>query len=533
MRFLGGFLKFLAILLLIAATLACTAVAVMAEQVEAYIVMGCVWVFALLVVLNIWGTGIALSNAAKNKKKIAQLEQKLVDMNYALSQAQARLQVYASQTVAAAPVQVPAAEGENTEAQPVSQTPVAPVAPVAEPVEMPSAPAAAPVQKSGKWIPAVVASVAVVAVAAVAIFSMGGFLPAAPNNNSGQNPGYQLNDPTDSPLEPTDSAVVEGIPVSVGGCIDNEFFTMTFESVEIVDEFSFRTSEYSTHSLFVEDGYKLLIVRGMFINNSTETISSSDMVLTAVVNDSFKADNSDVRLSFMRSNSYEIDPYTDLEYVMYVNIPERLAGMFETADFNIYFNSDLSMPTTVWYADGTTAVEADTLYTLTSGLTQEPVAPGEEGEATAEAMEEQAIPISIGETINTGDYEFTLLDVELTYEVLPPNTSSVYTSYPAESGKVYVHVEADVKNTMQRDIRISELFKTSVIYDGKYPYTGFAIVNDGDNRFDWVSSYVAATPLETCRAHGLVECPVEVDLSDNSLVVYLEMGGKTYKYVIR
>ena len=183
--------------------------------------------------------------------------------------------------------------------------------------------------------------------------------------------------------------------------------------------------------------------------------------------------------------------------------------------------------------EGNTTIDADTHYTLSATLTKDPVAPGEEGKSEAEEMYSKSQPISIGDVIDAGDFEFTLLNVELTYELLPPNTSSVYTSYPAESGKVYVHVEASVKNTMQRDLRINELFKTSVIYDGKYPYTGFPIVNDGDNRFDWVGNYVAATPLETCRAHGLVECPVEVDESDNSLIVYIEMGGQTYQYVLR
>ena len=109
----------------------------------------------------------------------------------------------------------------------------------------------------------------------------------------------------------------------------------------------------------------------------------------------------------------------------------------------------------------------------------------------------------------------------------------MYTSYPAESGKVYVHVDADVKNTMQRDLRIEELFKTTVLYDGKYNYTGFPIVTDGDNRFDWVSSYVAATPLETCLAHGLVECPVEVDESGKPITVFIEINGTVYEYNLR
>ena len=49
MRFLGGFLKFLSILVMIAATAACAVVIVMAEfEIEALIVMSCVWVFPSL-----------------------------------------------------------------------------------------------------------------------------------------------------------------------------------------------------------------------------------------------------------------------------------------------------------------------------------------------------------------------------------------------------------------------------------------------------------------------------------------------------
>ena len=180
----------------------------------------------------------------------------------------------------------------------------------------------------------------------------------------------------------------------------------------------------------------------------------------------------------------------------------------------------------IWRSNKT--VKVDIRYSLTcSTLGSAPVM--ENGQPAEEAVK----TIAIGETIVTKDYEFTLRNVELTYEVLPPNTRSVYTSYVAESGKVYVHVEADVKNTMQRDIRIDELFTTSVLFDDKYPYGGFTVVNDGDNRFDWVGSYVAATPLETCRAHGLVECPVVVDESGASVIVRLVIGGETYEYVLR
>ena len=333
---------------------------------------------------------------------------------------------------------------------------------------------------------------------------------------------------TPAPEESTGPAAEE---VQIGGSIDNDSFLMTFNSLELLDEYSYDTSEHSSTSLYVEEGYKLLVVKGHFENKGTSTISDSAFAFTATVNDSYVVDGFDVRLNFQRSKNFEIDPYTDLDYVLYINIPEKLAGMFETASFTIGFNDDLSAPTTVWNSDGTSTVEVDQMYSLTSGLTSGSA--GGEGESGATQGSAEAQTIAIGDTVTTDDYEFTLTNVELTYEVLPPNTSSVYTSYAAESGKVYVHVAADVKNTMQRDIRIEELFQTSVLYDGKYPYSGFTVVNDGDNRFDWVSSYVAATPLETCKAHGIVECPAEVDTSGKSVVVTLELGDTEYRYTLR
>ena len=87
---------------------------------------------------------------------------------------------------------------------------------------------------------------------------------------------------------------------------------------------------------------------------------------------------------------------------------------------------------------------------------------------------------------------------------------------------------------MKRDIRISELFESSAIYDNNYTYNGFVIVNN-DNRFDWVSSYTAATPLETVRVHTLIECPKEVaENKKNPISVFLEVSdGTIYQYDIR
>lgn len=145
-----------------------------------------------------------------------------------------------------------------------------------------------------------------------------------------------------------------------------------------------------------------------------------------------------------------------------------------------------------------------------------------------------AVTISLGETIVTPDYEFTLNNVELTYELKPSNTSSVYTSYPAESGKVYIHIDGSYFNTSKRDVCIRDLFVPTADYNNGYTYTGFVVVDDGDNSFDWVSSYVVCTPLETCHYHGLIECPEAVDNSTAPLYVTFTLAdGVTYRYDIR
>ena len=186
-----------------------------------------------------------------------------------------------------------------------------------------------------------------------------------PNTPSASPAVVEETTPTPSPTPETPQAE----EVQIGGSIDNDSFLMTFNSLELLDEYSYRTSEYSTTSLYVEEGYKLLVVKGHIENKGTSAISDTAFAFTATVNDSYVVDGYDVHLNFQRDKYFEIDPYTDLDYVLYINIPEKLAGMFETATFTIGFNDDLSAPTTVWNSDGTSTVEVDQMYSLTSGLT--------------------------------------------------------------------------------------------------------------------------------------------------------------------
>ncbi len=355
--------------------------------------------------------------------------------------------------------------------------------------------------------------------------------PADTGETAQEEESLEIEAQTDVPEELPEAEVpaLTATPLALGDQIETAQFTMTFDTLELLPEYDIRLTENSSMSCVVEEGYQVLLVRGHITNTGTSVISDSAFYLTATVNGEYVVDGYDVRLLFVRNKYFEVDPYTDVDYVLYINVPDKLAELFETVTFEIGFKNDLGMLTTTYNVDGTETVDYENLYALTAtldGAAEESAASGTAAAATA------AQTIALGETILGADYEFTLTNVTFSYEVLPPNTSSVYTSYPADSGKVYIDVSADLKNTMERNIRIDELFTVSACYDGKYQYPGFTVVGD-DNQFIWASSYTAALPLETCKAHGLIECPVEVDTSGKSVVVTIEIDGAPYEYVLR
>lgn len=200
--------------------------------------------------------------------------------------------------------------------------------------------------------------------------------PAADDSPAPAGDVQSAEDPKDEEPEDPEPEAPSAVPLQCGGSIDNDDFKMTFDSVELLSEYSYKTSEYSSTSLYVENGYKLVVVKGHFENKSTGAISDSAFALSAIVNDTYTVDGYDVRFNFIRDKYFEIDAYTDLDYVLYINIPEKLADMFETVTFTIGFNDDLSIPVTVFNSDGTQTKETDQLYALTSGA-----AAGSDGEA--------------------------------------------------------------------------------------------------------------------------------------------------------
>lgn len=172
--------------------------------------------------------------------------------------------------------------------------------------------------------------------------------------------------PFEAPEEEEEEApAIQAVSLKIGDQIDNDLFTMTFDSMQILDGYEYQTGEHSSMSLYVEEGYKVLLIKGHFENKGTSAISDTAFYKGAVINSNYVADEYDVRLQFQRDKYFEIDPYTDRDYILYINIPEKLAQQFETATFSLAFKNDMSMLTTTWNSDGTKTVDAEQYYEIT------------------------------------------------------------------------------------------------------------------------------------------------------------------------
>lgn len=160
--------------------------------------------------------------------------------------------------------------------------------------------------------------------------------------------------------------------------------------------------------------------------------------------------------------------------------------------------------------------------------------PSENSENTSTTKKVNTVKnIKIGDRIKTKNLEFTLNNIELIYTLNPKNTSGYYRAYPADDGKVYVHVDGTYLNKSKKDVCIRDLFIPIATYDKEYKYEGFVVVDDGDSNFTWGSSYVVCTPLSDCHYHGLIECPEIVDKTDKSLVVSFKINDTTYRCKVR
>lgn len=151
----------------------------------------------------------------------------------------------------------------------------------------------------------------------------------------------------------------------------------------------------------------------------------------------------------------------------------------------------------------------------------------------SDVAEESISEIKKGETIYLEDLEFTLNKVEFSYDVVPENPPSFYRHYPADTGQVYIHIDADIKNLQKSDLYCDDIYTATADYDEGYTYRGSAIVEDTDGNFTY-ANITSISPLQTLGVHQLIECPEEVGTSGKPINIILRFNnGLQYKYVFR
>lgn len=171
---------------------------------------------------------------------------------------------------------------------------------------------------------------------------------------------------------------------------------------------------------------------------------------------------------------------------------------------------------------------------LCSGCTQMGSSGGETVQVGKEAQEEKTAPTEIqaGAVLTTETKQIVINGVELTYDVLPDDTSGFYTHYSAKQGKVYISVDLDVTNTAKQGLPCDEVLKITANYNGGYSYSGFLIVDDANLGFTY-ANITTIDPLETQGMKYLIECPEEVEETQNPLFLTIQMEGQEFRYTVR
>ena len=167
-----------------------------------------------------------------------------------------------------------------------------------------------------------------------------------------------------------------------------------------------------------------------------------------------------------------------------------------------------------------------------NAITENSVVTNTEENNSVEQTNKKAKQIKAGDKIITANKEITINSVELSYDVLPDDTSGYYNHYEAEAGKVYICVDADVYNNAKQNLACDSIGGVVADYNDGYTYSGFVIVEDSSNRFTY-ANITSITPLETRGIRWLIECPQEVDETDNSLVLEFTIDNEKYEYVVR
>ena len=132
-----------------------------------------------------------------------------------------------------------------------------------------------------------------------------------------------------------------------------------------------------------------------------------------------------------------------------------------------------------------------------------------------------------------GSYELSVTGFDIAKKILPPDTSGAYSYYEVKTdGHQYLDLKIDYKNLEASGISADEAASAKIKYAGKYEYTSFSVIEDGDGDFTY-SNITEIAPLTVGKMHYLFDIPDEVANGTDSIVATISVKGNTYEFSIR
>lgn len=322
-------MKTVAIILLLAATAGCTAVAVLnSGDVDIYWGMGLLWAVALLITLIIFGNGHALTQLHKLKKRVAYLEHR------------------AEQT----PVQQPVFDEEFPEINVPART---------APKRTSGGAYAAP-KSSNKWIWIVVVVILLVAGAVAAVLLLNPKketakpAPTAPNvfylpeDSVVEMPAFEA---TEAPAET--APAVPAVNISMGDSASTEFVDICFQKWVVKEDIKLSVKTGNVTRITGPDplaGQQYVCLSGKIRNKTTSPLPVYDFYIGNFSIDGYNytvnATDCDI-LTPDGQTVTNIDPLVEYDFRIYTAIPDALANNYSESTFTFGFfdgfkNEDLS-----------------------------------------------------------------------------------------------------------------------------------------------------------------------------------------------
>lgn len=142
--------------------------------------------------------------------------------------------------------------------------------------------------------------------------------------------------------------------------------------------------------------------------------------------------------------------------------------------------------------------------------------------------------INLGDKVEVTDsLEFTLLNVELTTLIEPPNKDGIYKYYEAKGDDVILlDVEIDVKNIETRSRSAEDFLDVRVMYEGKYEYYASSTVEESDGSDFNYSNITSIDPLKNSVIHYIAELPNDVLENPEDLNIIIDTErNEHYNYI--